>query len=90
MQRRIIQFTQALAGQDDNVQIAQFRLIQPERVSSDAFDAIAINSPPDTFLGNYQPQSWLVRGICLGQQQDIRPRSLASSTIEYVLELTGR
>lgn len=90
MQRRIIQLTQALAGQDDNVQIAQFRLVQPERVPSDAFDSIAINRPADTFLGNYQPQSWLVGGICFGQQQDIRPGGLAGGTIEHVLELTSR
>lgn len=90
MQRSIIQLTQALASQDDNVQIAQLRLVQPERVSGDALDAIAINGPPDTFLGNHQAQSWLVAGVCLGQQQDIRPGSLAGGTVEYVLELTWR
>lgn len=90
MQRNVIQFTQALASQDDNVQIAQLRFVQPERVSSYALDPIAINGSADTFLSNHQTQSWLVSSVCLGQQQDIRPGSLAGGTIEYVLELTGR
>lgn len=89
MQRSIIQLTQTLASQDDNIQITQFRLVQPEGISSNAFDSIAINGTADTFLGNHQAQSRLIRGVCLGQQQYIRPGSLAGGTIEYVLELTG-
>lgn len=90
MQCSVIQLPQALASQDDNVQVAQFRFVKPERVSSYTFDPIAINGSADTFLGNHQAQSWLVRGVCLGQQQDIRPGRLAGGTIEYVLELTWR
>lgn len=90
MKRGVIKFAQALSGQDDDVQAAQFWLVQPERFTGDALDSVAINRAPNTFLGNDQTQSWMLEVVRPGKQQYAGSGSFAGGSIEYDLELSRR
>lgn len=90
MQRSIVKLAQALAGEDDNVQLVHFSAVMSEGLTGYAFDPVAINRSPDVFLGNDQSQPCMCLVIVPGQQQQSGSRGLAGSSIEYVLELRWR
>lgn len=69
MQRSIVKLAQALAGKDDNVQMVQISAMVSEGLAGYAFDPVAINGPPDMFLGNDQPQPCMCLVVVPGQQQ---------------------
>lgn len=71
MQRGIVKLAQALAGEDDNIQMIQLSTVVSEGFTGDTLDLVAINCPADIFLGNDQPQSRMLLAIMPGQQQDI-------------------
>lgn len=90
MQRSIVKLAQTLAGQDDDIQIVQFGTVVSEGLAGNTFDLVSVNRPPDIFLGNDQPQSCVCLVVMPGQQQNSGARGLAGSSIENVLELSGR
>lgn len=57
MQRCIIKLAQTLAGKNDDIQVVEIRTMVSERLTGNAFDPVAVNSPADILLGNDQPQS---------------------------------
>lgn len=57
MQSGVVKLAQALAGQDDNIQVIQLSTMVSEGFTGNAFNLVSINSMPDIFLGNDQPQS---------------------------------
>ncbi|GGJ03428.1 hypothetical protein GCM10009083_20260 [Halopseudomonas pertucinogena] len=69
MQRGIVKFTQALAGQDDDVQMVQISAMVSEGLPGYAFDPVSVYGPPDIFLGNDQPQPCMCLVVVPGQQQ---------------------
>ncbi|CEA04695.1 hypothetical protein BN1049_01685 [Pseudomonas saudimassiliensis] len=71
MQRGIVKLAQALAGEDDNIQMIQISTVVSEGFTGDTLDLVPINCPADIFLGNDQPQSRMFLAVMPGQQQDI-------------------
>jgi len=69
MQRSIVQVAYALAGQYDNVQVAQLSAMLAERLTGDTLDLVAINCPSNIFLGNNQTQPCVCQVILSGKQQ---------------------
>lgn len=69
MQRSIVQVAYSLAGENDNVQIAQLSTMLAERLTADTFDLVTVNRPTDIFLGNNQTQSCVCQIVLSGKQQ---------------------
>jgi len=69
MQCSIVQVAYALAGQHDNVQIAQLSTVLAERLTADTFDLVTINCSADIFLGNNQTQPTVCQVVLSGKQQ---------------------
>lgn len=69
MQRSIVQVAHALAGQNDNVQVAQLSAVLAERLTGNTLDLVTVNCPSNIFLGNNQTQSCVCQVILSGKQQ---------------------
>lgn len=69
MQRSIVQVAYALAGQNDDVQIAQLSIMLAERFTTDTLDLVTVNCTADIFLGNNQTQSCVCQVVLSGKQQ---------------------
>lgn len=69
VQRLTVKVAQAAAGQNDNIQIAQFSTVMPEGLTCHAFDLVTVYGTPDIFFGYDQTQPCMLLLIESSEQQ---------------------
>lgn len=89
VQFRVVDFAKSLAGDEDQIEIAEAVLIQTKGITDDPLDAIALDGKLDAFLADHQSQAGMVEPIGMGEQQQVLAGCLVGGRVKDRLELLG-
>ncbi len=82
------QLTQASSGQNNNIQVSQFLLMEAEGFPDMPFDSITAGGFTDIFLGNHQPQAGVVQLVLTSQYQQMTTADLDIRMVENLLKIS--
>lgn len=82
------QLTQTPSGQDNDIQVSQFPLMEAKGFPNMPFDSITAGSFTDIFFGDHQPQPGVVKLILASQYQQMATTDLDIRTVENLLKIS--